>query len=433
MRRWLAVILAIGGLCHPGPAEGGTPTYHGDVERILQQHCQSCHRPGQIGPFPLLTYEQARKRAMDLARVVEARAMPPWPASTQEGGPFRGVRGLSEQEVATLRAWAKARAPEGDRTLAPPPRKWDSVWPLGRPDVVLSMPEPYALAGDGDDQSRVFVIPTGLSEGKWIAALDYRPGNPRVVHHVVAGVDTKRLARLLDRADPQPGYQMFGGFGVVPTRTLGGWSPGKLPLRAPDGTASYLPANADILLQVYYQKSGKPESDASVLGLYFAKAPVEKALRELRVTPSGPGAPNAPPLLIPAGKSNHEVTGGLKIDRDLHLLSVTPHMHWLGKDIRLRATRPDGKTQTLIRIDRWDFHWHGAYEFATPVALPKGTKVEMIAHFDNSAGNPFNPRNPPVDVRWGERTNDEMCVVGMSVTYDDERRSEPTPDRVRND
>ncbi|MDR3637912.1 MAG: ascorbate-dependent monooxygenase [Isosphaeraceae bacterium] len=433
MERWLAALLLVGGLGAARSAEVGAPTYFRDVERILQKHCQECHRAGQIAPFPLLTYEHARKRASDLARVVETRSMPPWSASTKEGGPFRDARMLSDEEVATLAAWARARAPRGDVKDAPAPKRWDSVWPLGQPDVVLSMPEPFALGGDGDDEYRVFVIPTGLAEGRWVTAIDYRPGNPRVVHHVIAALDTKKLARILDKADPLPGYRVFGGFGVFPGGALGGWSPGKFPVPAPEGTAYYLPADSDILLQVHYHKTGKPETDASVLGLYFSRTAVDKELRGKTVTPPRPGPLEAPRLLIPAGKQNQEVAGALEIDENMHLVSVTPHMHWLGKDFLLRARRPDGRTQTLIKIGRWDFNWQGTYEFVTPVALPKGTQIELIAHFDNSESNIHNARKPPLDVRWGERAYDEMCIGFLNVTYDDEHRGNSVPGRVEKD
>jgi hypothetical protein len=357
--------------------------------------------------------------------------MPPWHASTQEGGPFRGVRTLSDQEIATLTAWAEAKAPEGDPKDAPPPRRWESSWALGTPDLVLGMTEPYALAGDGDDEYRVFVIPTGLVEGKWIAAVDFRPGNHRVVHHVIAAFDTRKLARILDRADPKPGYRVFGGFGVFPEGALGGWSPGKVPVAAPEGMAQFLPAGADILLQVHYHKSGKPETDSSSLGLYFAKGDVDKELRGKTLTPPAEGFLEVPRLRIPAGAKNQEVMGSLDIDEDVHLVGVTPHMHLLGKDFLLRAVRPNGTTRTLIKIDRWDFNWQGAYEFVAPVALAKGTRLEMIAHFDNSAANPYNPRKPPADVRWGEQTNDEMCIAFLSITYDDEHRNSAVPRRFR--
>jgi hypothetical protein len=412
----------------PKPA----PTYHKQVVSILQKHCQDCHRPGQVAPFSLLTYEQARKRASDLVAVTTEHKMPPWPASTTEGGPFRDARVMTDDEVATLSAWVEAGCPEGDPNQAPPPRTWASEWPLGEPDLVLTMPEAYAVAAEGSDDYRVFVIPTGLGQGRWVSAIDFKPGNPRVVHHVLAAYDTLGRARALDQADAKPGYAVFGGFGILPSGGLGGWAPGKRPMRLPDGVGRYLPAGADVLLQVHYHKSGKPETDATKIALYFAKGPVDKQVRGQAVTPPRPGPFSRPTLKIPAGDANYEVTGSLTIGRDAHLTAVAPHMHWLGNDFLLRARRPDGTTVTLIRIDDWNFNWQGTYDFTEPVALPKGTKVELVAHFDNSVANPANPSTPPVDVHWGEQTTDEMCIGFLQMTYDDEHLGNRPPSQPQN-
>jgi mono/diheme cytochrome c family protein len=423
--------LAVGmGLVGGGAAHGAAPSYHREVARILQEHCQDCHRPGQVAPFSLLTYEQARKRAGDLADVTERRKMPPWHASTKEGGPFRDARVLNEAEIATLAAWAEAGCPEGDPADAPPPRRWDSEWPLGTPDLVLKMPEPYALGAEGRDEHRVFVIPSGLAEGKWVAAVDLKPGNPKVVHHILTAFDIRKAAQKLDEADPGPGYKVFGGYGIIPSGNLGGWAPGKRPRPTPEGVGRYLPAGADVLMQVHYHKSGKPETDASAIGIYFAKGPIDKMARGAMVTPSREGFFRRPRLLIPAGDPRYEVTGTQTIEEDSHLISVTPHMHWLGKDFLLTATPPGGKPFTLIRVDDWDFNWQGGYDFEAPVALPKGTRIDMVAHFDNSAKNPANPNSPPKDVRWGEQTTDEMCIGFLQLTLDDEHRRNLPPPRL---
>ncbi len=415
------------------PALAGTPTYHGEVSRILQKQCQECHRPGQVAPFLLLTYDQARKRADDLAQVTHDRKMPPWPASNKEGGPFRDVRSLSEAEIATLAAWAKAGAPEGDPKDAPPALVFHEGWPLGKPDLILSLPEPYALDADGADEHRVFVIPTGLTEGKWLKARDFRAGNPKIVHHTLGAFDLKKRAKILDDADPKPGYKVFGGFGVIPDGFMSGWSPGRGPTTMPAGIGRYLPAGADFLLQVHYHKSGKPETDATQVALYFADEPIDKEISVRMVTPP----PNrllrfVPDLFIPAGSARHEVTGSLVLDgEDRHLVGVTPHMHWLGTDFLLTATFPDGSKRTLIKVDRWDFNWQMAYDFAEPVALPKGTRVDMVAHFDNSEANFANPTRPPVAVHWGEQTTDEMCIGFLHLTRDGQHLENRPPARFR--
>jgi hypothetical protein len=411
-------------------AETAKLTFHRDVEPILQKHCQDCHRPGQVAPFSLLTYEQARKRAADLAAVTEDRTMPPWPASTSEGGPFRDARVLTAAEIATLAAWANDDCAEGDPNDAPPPLQFASDWPLGPPDLVIAGPEAYALEAAGRDEFRVFVVPSGLTEGKWVAAIDIKPGNPKVVHHVLAAFDTTGRARAKDAADPGPGYQSFGGFGILPSGGLGGWAPGKRPQSLPDGVGRYLPAGSDVLLQVHYHKSGKPETDSSAIGLYFARSSVDKQVRGGAVFPPRASIFSRPELHIPAGAARHEVTGSWTVPFDAHVIAVAPHMHWLGKDFLLNATRPDGYRVTLIRIDDWNFNWQGTYDLVSPVPLPAGTRVDMLAHFDNSADNPRNPNTPPKAVRWGEQTTDEMCIGFLQLTRDDEHRKNLPPERL---
>jgi hypothetical protein len=441
-RPWLhriAWLMGVALVACPTARGADVPTYHRDVVPILQKNCQECHRPGQVAPFSLLEFAHARKRADDIAMVTDQRTMPPWHASTTEGGPFRDARVLTERERKMLADWAEAGAPEGDPKDAPPPKVWESDWLLGPPDLVLKMSESYSLDASGPDEYRVFVLPSGLTQGRWIAAADFKPGNMRVVHHILAAYDVTGNARKLDTADQGPGYATSGGgYGrlpnglpFLPSGQLWGWAPGRRPNWAPPGTARALPAGADALIQVHYHKSGKPETDASRVGLYFARGPVEKQIRSAIVIPPRSGFLGPPELRIAAGEANHEVRGSLTIRDDSHLLAVFPHMHLLGKDFLLRAVRPDGSRQTLIRIDDWDFNWQNPYEFVTPVALPKKTRVEMVAHFDNSPGNIRNPSKPPIEVRWGEQTTDEMCIGFLQLTRDSEHLGDPSPDQVR--
>lgn len=425
--------LAVGiALTMPSTAPAEVPTYHREVSRILQKNCVECHRPGQVAPFALQTYEQTRKRADDLASVVHDRTMPPWHASTTEGGPFLDARVLTEAEIATIAAWAKAGAPEGDPKDAPPPLEFASGWQLGEPDLVLTMPIPFQLGPDGPDEHRVFVIPTGLLEGKWVAAIDYKPGNPKIVHHALGGFDLKKRARILDEADPRPGYKVFGGFGFTPDGMLSGWSPGHKATVSPEGVGRYLPAGADFVLQVHYHRNGKVETDSTQVGIYFAKTPIDKEQKAAVVSPPPGPLLFIPKLWIPAGSSNHEVTGSLTLEEsDRHLFGITPHMHWLGKDFLLTATLPDGSKRTLIKIDRWDFNWQDLYLLAEPIALPKGTRIDMVAHFDNSTANPSNPSKPPVAVGWGEQTTDEMCLGFLYLTRDDQHLGGKPPSKFR--
>jgi mono/diheme cytochrome c family protein len=410
---------------------GEAPTYHKDISRILQAHCQECHRPGQVAPFPLLTWEQARKRASDLASVTAGRTMPPWHASTSEGGPFRDARILTPSEISTLSAWAEADAPEGDPADAPAPRAFPSTWALGVPDLILAPSKPFHLSASGRDEFRVFVIPSGLTEGRWISAVDFKAGNPKVVHHILAAFDTTGQARAKDAEDDEPGYRSFGGFGILPAGSLGGWAPGKSPRATPEGVGRYIPAGADVLLQIHYNKSGKPEDDATSIGLYFAKGPVDKLVRGAAVRPDLPMERFRPRMTIPAGDPNYQVQGTWTAPVDIHLNAVVPHMHWLGKDFKLTSVAPDGTRKTLIQVDKWDFNWQDTYEFTTPTALPKGTRIELSAHFDNSASNPANPTKPPIEVHWGEQTEDEMCIGFLQYTRDGEHlKNNPPPPRL---
>ncbi len=440
-RASLRVFLAWVGFVVPALAAwaGEVPTYHRDVVPILQKHCQDCHRPGQVAPFSLLSYEQARKRASDIVSVTQDRLMPPWHASTSTGGPFRGARVLSEAERKTLAAWAESNCPAGDPKDGPAARSWTSEWTLGPPDLILELPQAYTLGSAGRDEHRVFVIPSGLTEGKWVSAVDFKPGNPRVVHHILAAFDVTGRARSLDKGDEAPGYKTFAGYGTLPSGlpflpsgSLGGWAPGKMPFALPKGVGRYLPAEADVLLQIHYHKSGKDEPDRSAIGLYFAKGTIDKQLRAGIVMPARAGLLSRPTLKIPAGAESHEIKGAWTAGYDAHLLSVLPHMHWLGKDFILKAVLPDGTSRTLIEIVNWDFNWQGAYEFETSVAIPKGTRFEMAAHFDNSKNNPKNPSNPPVEVHWGEQTTDEMCIGFLQLTRDDEKlENRPPTGRAR--
>jgi hypothetical protein len=358
--------------------------------------------------------------------------MPPWPASTHDGGPFRDVRSLSEAEITTLLEWVEAGCPQGDPADAPAPADFADEWPLGPPDLILSVPETYELGASGPDEYRVFVVPTGLTEGKWVAAVDYRPGNLKVVHHIIGAYDLKGRARILDAADPKSGYKAFGGFAFLPDGFFSGWTPGRKSAFVAPGTGRYLPAKSDLLIQVHYHKSGKVESDRTRVGLYFAKQPVEKELSARMIAPPVSRFRFQPDLIIPAGSGNHEVKGSLTLqDVDRHLVSVMPHMHWLGKDFQLTATFPNGSTRTLIKIDRWDFDWQDLYDFTEPLAMPKGTRIDMLAHFDNSASNPNNPSSPPTPVRWGEQTTDEMCLAFLYLTRDDQQLHNRPPARFR--
>ncbi|APW63931.1 redoxin domain-containing protein [Paludisphaera borealis] len=394
----------------PVPAKDAAPTYSKDVARVLQQNCQECHRKGQVGPFALETYEQARKRAVDLASVVEDRSMPPWKAAPNVGPKFQHDRSLSDHDVQTIAAWAEAGAPEGDPADLPPPRAFPHDWTMeGGPDLIVDIGVDFEVPATGDDIYRCFVIPTNLPEDVYVSGIEYAPGNSRVVHHLLGYVETKGLARKRDAEEPGPGYTSFSGPGVPVNGDLGGWAPGCRPSILPDGVGRSLPKNADVVVQVHYHPNGKAEVDRTRVGLRFARKPVRQTLHW--------NAARNPDLKLPPGESNVEVKATWTAPVDLTAYAVAPHMHLLGKDMLMTLTFPDGRTQDLIKINDWDFKWQYQYYLEQPIEIPKGTVLNVTAHFDNSSSNSRNPnRDAPQLVTWGEATTDEMCIGFIALT-----------------
>jgi hypothetical protein len=399
------------------------PTFAKDVAPILQKNCQECHRTGQVGPFSLVTYEQARKRADDIAEVASERKMPPWKPDPHVGPNFKNSKALSDDEVATLVAWAKSDAAQGDPADLPTPPVYRDEWTLGDPDLILEMPEAFSIPAEGGDIYRCFVIPTNLPEDRYIAAIEYRPGNRKVVHHVIGYVDSSGGGRKRDEADPGLGYSCFSGPEVEVLGDLGGWAPGNEPTFLPEGVGRLLPSKADAIIQIHYHPSGKPETDRTRLGIYFSKKPVKQALHSNMVIQQA--------LRIPPKAENFEVEAGWKVPEfgwktpiDVTALGITPHMHMLGRDITVTATFPDGTSLDLIKIADWDFNWQNTYYFEKPLELPKGTLIKVKAHYDN-----------PTDkvVKWGEATTDEMCIGFLSVVQKGQDLTRPgEKDTLRN-
>jgi mono/diheme cytochrome c family protein len=404
----VAHVAAVGCPIPEAPAAIASPTYSKDVAPILQQNCQECHRRGQVGPFPLESYEQARKRAPDIASVVEGRAMPPWKASPHFGVKFKDARVLSEKDIATIVAWSDAGASEGDPHDLPTPRKFPDDWQLGTPDFIVDIGTDFQVPASGDDIYRCFVIPTKFDKDLYVTAIEYRPGNRSIVHHLLTYVDVSGGGRKRDEADPGPGYSCFSGPGEPIHGDLGGWAPGNPPSVLPDGIGRSLPRGADIIVQIHYHPSGKAETDRSRIGLHFSRKPIRQTLHWTAAADLG--------MQLPAGNSNVEIKAAWPVPVDLVAHAVTPHMHLLGHDIAMSITFPDGRVQDLIKIDDWDFNWQYSYFFEKPMDLPKGSVLNVVAHYDNSASNPHNPNKPPKLVKWGEATTDEMCVGFLAVT-----------------
>lgn len=399
-----------------------SPTWARDVAPLLYRHCVECHRPGQAAPFSLLDYGDAARRARFLARVTRDRLMPPWLPS--EGSPpLQGERWLSEAEIAVLEHWARAGAPAGALEEAPPPPPEPAGgWRLGPPDIVVAMPEPFTVPAGGPDVYRVFVLPwdpeqidpavraaATIPDSDWLAvrAIEVRPGARRVVHHALVYADSSGEARRRAAAEPGPGYESFGGPGFSPSGFLGGYVPGTIPAPLPDGIAERFPLRADLAMQVHYAPTGREEVDRTEVGIYLTREPVKRVLEWVRL--------GSFDLEIPAGAAEYRRRDSFTFPVDVFVLSVSPHMHYLGKSFAADAVFPDGSRRPLLRIDRWRFQWQDKYRFARPWHLPRGTRIEAEWVFDNSEANPANPHRPPRHVRFGPNTSDEMCEFHLDV------------------
>ncbi len=382
-------------------------TYCRDVAPILFEHCARCHRPGEVAPFSLLTFADARAHAEQIRQVTRRRLMPPW--KPEPGfGRFQNECRLSESEIETIAAWVARGAPRGHVRDLPPRPEFVAGWHLGEPDLVLIMPEPFEVPADGPDIYQHFVIPTGLTENRLVRAAEFRPGAPQVVHHAIAYYDTSGRGRVLDAADPAPGYSSVGTPGFVTSGGLVGWGPGGLPRELPPGMGRSIAKDSDLILQIHYHPCGKVVRDRSRLGLYFAPKSATWVVTE--------GLVANVDLEIPAGAARHPHRASLTIPVETLLLDVTPHMHVLGKEIRARAVAPNGESIPLIWIKNWDFTWQAHYVFAEPITLPAGTTIELECWFDNSGSNPLNPNSPPHTVRWGDFSTDEMAICYFQMT-----------------
>jgi hypothetical protein len=395
----------------PAPEGEAHITYTRDIAPILFANCVSCHREGEVGPFPLTGYEDAAKRARLIARVTEKKLMPPWMPS-QTHGEFDGQRTLTSRQIETLRAWAEGDRALGDPADLPPEPQFVSGWRLGKPDVILEMPEPFEVRADGPDIYQNFVIPIDIPEDKLVAAVDFVPGNPRVVHHSLLFLDANHTGRKLDAATPEPGYESFGGPGFMPTGSIGGWSLGKTPKRLPHGLGRFLKKGSDLVMQIHYHPNGDVETDRSKVGVYFVDQP-----RNIAADIWAAAFEHD----IPPGEKNYHLNASFTLPSDVELLGIIPHMHLLGRSVRAVARLPDGAVRELIDIPRWNFNWQDDYRFVRSLKLPQGTRLEVAAEYDNSADNKLNPNDPPERVTWGEGTGDEMLYCFFFVATENPR------------
>ncbi len=377
-------------------------TYSQHIAPILQKNCQTCHRHGEVAPFTLTDYSDAKAWATEIAEYTQARLMPPWKPAPGYGH-FKNERLLTDTEIEMIARWVEAGAPSGDLNAVPPVPEFPDGWALGEPDWIGEMPVEYEIGPEGEDEYRQFIIPTNFETDMYVQAVDVQPGNRKTVHHVIPYLDVNGEARALDALDPKPGYVTEGtGPGFDAIGSVGAWAPGVTPIVLPEGVGYLLPKGADIVMQVHYYRTGHVEYDRSRLGLYFSKTPNTAKLHI--------GQAINTDFVIPPGDARHEVLASRNLKKDIYLLGTMPHMHLLGRDMRLIATTPTGETHDLIWIQDWDFNWQDLYHYREPLFLPAGTRVNLVAHFDNSVKNPANPHDPPVPVGWGEKTTDEMCI-----------------------
>jgi len=396
-------------------------TFADQIAPIIYNNCTTCHRQGEIGPMPFTSYDEVSAWGSMLNEVIQTNYMPPWPPS-KDYSRFSNERGLSDEEKSLIAQWINDGMPRGDTALEPELPEFPTGSQIGVPDLVLTMDEVYMHKGNGQDQYRVFVLPTGLTEDREVAAIELRPGNASIVHHALFSYDTSGEAQELDSQDSEYGYDGFGGFGIDEafTRQFPGYVPGQDPYIYPETLGKMLPAGSDILVQMHYGPVYTDQSDQSTVNIFFKDQPVERQVREFIMLPfEFSGTVLDQPFFIPANtvKTFH---GTFTSPIDASILSLAPHMHLLGKSWEVYVEHIDGSITHLIKVPDWDFNWQGTYNFPRFVVVEAGATVHAIATYDNTVDNPVNPNSPPQFVTWGEKTTDEMYYLPISfVPYRD--------------
>lgn len=391
-------------------ALSAAPNFSKDVAPVLYNNCVTCHRPGEVAPFPLITYKDVKKHAGDIATVTHDRFMPPWKAVPGHGD-FVGERRLTADEIALIKSWTDAGSPEGNPADLPPVPKFADGWHLGEPDLIVKMTESYTVPAEGRDIFRCFVLPLNIDEDKFVTAVEYRPSNRKVVHHALLFLDATGTGRKFDEADPGPGYgNMGGGIGFAPTGGLGGWAPGVFPNHLPDGICRNLRKGSDLIIQVHFHPTGKLEQEQSSVGIYLSKKPPQKILTTIPLRNKK--------IDIPPGQKDYKVSKSLVLPIGGEVIGIIPHAHLICKDMKVWATTPDGSKRDLIWIDDWDFNWQDQYIYKQSIKFPAGTKFDMEFTYDNSTDNVRNPNNPPQRITHGEQTSNEMAIAFIQMVPD---------------
>ena len=388
-------------------------TFAKDVAPIIHKNCVTCHRPGEVAPMSLISYKDVRPWAKSIREKVAQHQMPPWLADPHHGS-FANDPRLSQTDIDTIVAWVEAGAVEGNSKDLPPPPKFTEGWNIGTPDVLISMPVEFDVPAEGVIPYKYFAVPTNFKEDRYVQFAEIRQGNRLLVHHVIVDVRYPGNGALPPPGEinPESFRTARASSGERPGDSDGrlvGWAPGEAPLILKQGQAKLIKAGSVLIFQVHYTPNGEPGKDRSSVGLIFSRTPVEK-----RVITAGASARS---LAIPPGDPNYEAKASFEFKENSHIDSLHPHMHFRGKDFDYRLVYPDGTSKILLSVPRWDFNWQMTYFFKEPVAAPKGSRLECVAHYDNSTKNKFNP-DPTQLVSWGPQTWDEMMIGYLDYTID---------------
>jgi len=393
-------------------ADSSSVTFNRDVLPVLQRNCQTCHRPGEIGPMPLLTYEGTRPWAKAIKAAVLSKKMPPWFADPKYGH-FMNDRSLSQAEIDTLAAWSDAGAPEGNAKDKPAPVEWVDGWNISKPDQVVEMPVELEVPAKGTVEYTYMIVPTGFTEDKWVQAMEVRPSNRAVVHH--ANIYIRRPGSPWLRQYPVgvafvPEEQKSSSSAGAPLldENVAGYAPGKQTVVLRPEQAKLIPAGSDIVFQIHYTANGKETRDRTKLGLVFAKEPPQNRVARIY-------AANYQ-FVMPAGAGDYRVEASTTLKSDVELVSLKPHMHLRGKWMEFRAVYPTGEKETLLSVPQYSFNWQLEFILAQPKTLPKGTRLEVSAGFDNSVNNPYNP-DPTKPVKWGDQSWEEMMIGYFEIGF----------------
>ncbi len=385
--------------------------YSEHIAPIIYKNCTSCHRPNEIGPMPLTSYSEVRKYGEMIKFVTDNKSMPPW-QPTKSFSTFIAERGLTSVEIKNISDWVELGMPQGDPNKEPALPKYSDGSQLGTPDLVLKLSKAFVHKGDNKDMYWIFVLPTGLTEYKEIGAIEVRPDNKKIVHHVLLAIDSLGEAKKLDDATSEYGYVGFGGFGSSNLRPMVGYVPGATPTIFPDGIGLPLPKKSDIVIQIHYAPSAIEQLDQTSVNIFFRKEKVERYMQNFVMLPfflkNGPFIINA--------DSVKSFRGEYKLPVDVTIFAIGPHAHLLGKYWRVMAVNEKGDSIPLIEIKDWKFNWQNSYFLRKPVVLKKGSKLVGWATYDNTVNNPLNPNNPPKEISWGENTSDEMFYLPFFYT-----------------